>query len=290
MLHRRPPVKFGEDRICRAPSSSAPPARPSASWAAACPRCPRRSSASRPPAARARALGRRCRPTSATWSWARCSRPASGQIPSRQVSVGIGLGPTVGSETINKVCASGMRAATLADVLIRAGEHDVIVAGGMESMSNAPYLLPKARFGYTFGDGTLVDSMTSDGLTCTFDGLIMAEQNSQVSAEIGHHPRAAGRVGAAQPRARDRGHRRRPAGRRDRARDHPRPPRRHRGRHRRGAAPRHLGRAAGGASARVLEGRRDDRRERAGRERRRGGARARVRGLGARARPRSRWP
>ena len=109
----------------------------------------------------------------------------SGQIPSRQVSVGIGLGPTVGSETINKVCASGMRAATLADVLIRAGEHDVIVAGGMESMSNAPYLLPKGRFGYTFGDGAVVDSMTSDGLTCTFDGLIMAAQNSQVSAEMG---------------------------------------------------------------------------------------------------------
>ena len=109
----------------------------------------------------------------------------SGQIPSRQVSVGIGLGPTVGSETVNKVCASGMRAATLADVLIRAGEHDVIVAGGMESMSNAPYLLPKARFGYTFGDGVVVDSMTSDGLTCTFDGLIMAEQNSVVSAEVG---------------------------------------------------------------------------------------------------------
>ena len=109
----------------------------------------------------------------------------AGQIPSRQVSVGIGLGPGVGSETINKVCASGMRAATLADVMIRAGEHEVIVAGGMESMSNAPYLLPKARFGYSFGDGTLVDSMTSDGLTCTFDGLIMAAQNSQVSAEMG---------------------------------------------------------------------------------------------------------
>jgi acetyl-CoA C-acetyltransferase len=109
----------------------------------------------------------------------------SGQIPSRQVSVGIGLGPTVGSETVNKVCASGMRAATLADVLIRAGEHEVIVAGGMESMSNAPYLLPKARFGYTFGDGVMVDSMTSDGLTCTFDGLVMAEQNSRVSAEVG---------------------------------------------------------------------------------------------------------
>ena len=65
----------------------------------------------------------------------------AGQIPSRQVSVGVGLGPAIGSETINKVCASGMRAATLADVMIRAGDHDVILAGGMESMSNAPYLL-----------------------------------------------------------------------------------------------------------------------------------------------------
>jgi acetyl-CoA C-acetyltransferase len=109
----------------------------------------------------------------------------AGQIPSRQVSVGIGLGPTVGSETINKVCASGMRAATLAEVMIRAGEHDVIVAGGMESMSNAPYLLPKGRFGYGMGDGVVLDSMTYDGLTCTFDGLIMAEQNSVVAAEVG---------------------------------------------------------------------------------------------------------
>jgi acetyl-CoA C-acetyltransferase len=109
----------------------------------------------------------------------------AGQIPSRQVSVGVGLGPAVGSETINKVCASGMRAVTLADAMIRAGDHAVILAGGMESMSNAPYLLPRARFGYRMGDGTLVDSMTFDGLTCTFDGLIMAEQNSQVSAEMG---------------------------------------------------------------------------------------------------------
>jgi acetyl-CoA C-acetyltransferase len=109
----------------------------------------------------------------------------AGQIPSRQVSVGVGLGPAVGSETINKVCASGMRAVTLADAMIRAGDHDVILAGGMESMSHAPYLLPRARFGYRMGDGTLVDSMTFDGLTCTFDGLIMAAQNSQVSAEMG---------------------------------------------------------------------------------------------------------
>ncbi len=109
----------------------------------------------------------------------------AGQIPSRQVSAGIGLPQTTGSETINKVCASGMRAASMADIYIRAGEYKVVLAGGMESMSNAPYLVPKARFGYTMGDGVLVDSMTYDGLTCTFDGKIMALQNSDVSEEIG---------------------------------------------------------------------------------------------------------
>ncbi|MGN6379668.1 MAG: acetyl-CoA C-acyltransferase [Gaiellales bacterium] len=108
-----------------------------------------------------------------------------GMIPSRQVSAGIGLPRDVGSETINKVCASGLRAANYGDLLIRAGVHDVVVAGGMESMSNAPYLAPKARFGYTMGDGRLLDHMTHDGLTSTFDGLIMAEQNSVVSREIG---------------------------------------------------------------------------------------------------------
>jgi acetyl-CoA C-acetyltransferase len=108
-----------------------------------------------------------------------------GMIPSRQVSAGIGLPNGVGSETINKVCASGLRAVNYADLLIRAGVHDVVLAGGMESMSNAPYLVPKARFGYVMGDGALVDHMTSDGLTSTFDGLIMAEQNSVVSREIG---------------------------------------------------------------------------------------------------------
>ena len=108
-----------------------------------------------------------------------------GMIPSRQVSAGIGLPRDVGSETINKVCASGLRAVNYGDLLIRAGVHDVVLAGGMESMSNAPYLAPKARFGYTMGDGRLLDHMTHDGLTSTFDGLIMAEQNSLVSAEIG---------------------------------------------------------------------------------------------------------
>ena len=108
-----------------------------------------------------------------------------GMIPSRQVSAGVGCPREVGSDTINKVCASGMRATSYGDLLIRAGVHDVVLTGGMESMSNAPYLLKKARFGYTMGDGELIDHMTSDGLTSTFDGLIMAEQNSVVSAEIG---------------------------------------------------------------------------------------------------------
>ncbi len=108
-----------------------------------------------------------------------------GMIPSRQVSAGIGLPKTVGSETINTVCASGLRAVNYGDLLIRAGAHDVVLAGGMESMSNAPYLLPKGRFGYGMGDGAVIDHMTFDGLTSTFDGLIMAEQNSVVSKEIG---------------------------------------------------------------------------------------------------------
>jgi acetyl-CoA C-acetyltransferase len=108
-----------------------------------------------------------------------------GQIPSRQAQLAAGLAKEIGSETLNKVCGSGMRAVTLADQLIRAGDHRVVVAGGMESMSNAPYLLPKARFGYRFGDGTLIDSLTYDGLRSTFDGCHMIEQASKVSRELG---------------------------------------------------------------------------------------------------------
>jgi len=107
-----------------------------------------------------------------------------GMIPSRQVSAGVGCPVGVGSDTINKVCASGMRATAYGDLLIRSGDQDVVLTGGMESMSNAPYLVPKARFGYTMGDGVLVDHMTSDGLTSTFTHRIMAEENSVVSAEI----------------------------------------------------------------------------------------------------------
>ena len=109
----------------------------------------------------------------------------AGQAPARQAAVGAGIPKEVGADTVNKVCASSIRAIQIADLMIRAGEHDVVVTGGMESMSNAPYLLQKARFGYRFGDGELVDAMTYDGLTCTFDGLLMAQQNSAVARELG---------------------------------------------------------------------------------------------------------
>jgi acetyl-CoA C-acetyltransferase len=107
-----------------------------------------------------------------------------GQIPSRQAQVLAGLAREIGSETVNKVCASGMRTVTMADQMIRAGDHHVVVAGGMESMSNAPFLLPKARFGYRLGDGALVDHLVHDGLTSTFDGCHMIEQASKVSREL----------------------------------------------------------------------------------------------------------
>ena len=109
----------------------------------------------------------------------------AGQAPARQAAIGAGLPIEVPSDTINKVCASSIRAVEMADQMIRAGDHDVIVAGGMESMSNAPYILKKARFGYRLGDGTLIDLMTHDGLTSTFDKRHMVEQASFVARELG---------------------------------------------------------------------------------------------------------
>lgn len=107
-----------------------------------------------------------------------------GQIPSRQAARKAGIPWEVKTETINKVCASGMRAITLADQIIRAGDEEVIVAGGMESMSNAPYILPKARWGYRMGDGVLVDLMTHDGLTCSFAGVHMGTYGNQTAKEF----------------------------------------------------------------------------------------------------------
>jgi acetyl-CoA C-acetyltransferase len=109
----------------------------------------------------------------------------AGQAPARQAAIGAGIPKEIGADTINKVCASSIRAVEIADSMIRAGDHQVIVTGGMESMSNAPYLLAKARFGYKLGDGTLIDSMTHDGLTSSFDQRHMVEQASFVSRELG---------------------------------------------------------------------------------------------------------
>ena len=109
----------------------------------------------------------------------------AGQAPARQAAVGAGLPKETPADTINKVCASSIRAIEIADLMIRAGDVDVVVTGGMESMSNAPYVLRKARFGYRLGDGELIDSMIFDGLTSTFDGLHMVQQNSKVSRELG---------------------------------------------------------------------------------------------------------
>jgi acetyl-CoA C-acetyltransferase len=109
----------------------------------------------------------------------------AGQAPARQAAVGAGIPKEVPADTINKVCASSIRALEIADLMIRAGGHELVVTGGMESMSNAPYLVLKARFGYRLGNGELVDHMVFDGLRSTFDGLHMVEQASKVSRQLG---------------------------------------------------------------------------------------------------------
>jgi acetyl-CoA C-acetyltransferase len=109
----------------------------------------------------------------------------AGQAPARQAAVGAGLPIETPSDTINKVCASSIRAVEIADSMIRAGDAELVVTGGMESMSNAPYVLAKARFGYRLGDGTLIDLMTHDALISTFDGKHMVEQASFVSRDLG---------------------------------------------------------------------------------------------------------
>jgi acetyl-CoA C-acetyltransferase len=107
-----------------------------------------------------------------------------GQIPSRQAQIKAGVPKEVSSETINKVCASGVRAAGILDAAIRAGDIEVGVGGGMESMSAAPYLLKQARFGYRMGDGKALDAMVNDGLTNPFSGKHMAQEASEVAAEL----------------------------------------------------------------------------------------------------------
>lgn len=107
-----------------------------------------------------------------------------GQIPSRQAARKAGLPWEVKTETINKVCASGLRAVTLADQLIRLGDEDIIVAGGMESMSNAPYALKDARWGHRMGDRPIIDLMVYDGLTCSFEGVHMGNYGNSTAEDF----------------------------------------------------------------------------------------------------------
>ena len=107
-----------------------------------------------------------------------------GQIVSRQAAREAGLPWEVKTETINKVCASGLRSVTLADQIIRLGDEEVIVAGGMESMSNAPYILPKERWGARMGDGRVVDMMVHDGLTCSFTGVHMGTYGNSTATDL----------------------------------------------------------------------------------------------------------
>ncbi|WNS75312.1 acetyl-CoA C-acetyltransferase [Bacillus sp. DTU_2020_1000418_1_SI_GHA_SEK_038] len=107
-----------------------------------------------------------------------------GQIPSRQAARKAGIPWNVKTETVNKVCASGMRSVTLGDQIIRLGDEEVIVAGGMESMSQAPYFLPTARWGFRMGDAQVKDLMTHDGLSCSFTGVHMGTYGNEAAEEM----------------------------------------------------------------------------------------------------------
>jgi acetyl-CoA C-acetyltransferase len=107
-----------------------------------------------------------------------------GQIPSRQAQIKAGVPKEVSSETINKVCASGLRASVILDQAIRAGDVQVGVGGGMESMSKAPYLVPQGRFGYRMGDAKMLDAMVHDGLTNPFSGKQMFVEATEVGEEL----------------------------------------------------------------------------------------------------------
>ena len=108
-----------------------------------------------------------------------------GQVPARRAAADAGIPLTVPSTLLNRACLSGLHAIHLATQMIRLGEADTVVAGGMESMTNAPYLLTKARGGYRIGDGAVVDSMMADGLTCTLEHCAMGEATERYAADLG---------------------------------------------------------------------------------------------------------
>src|SRR6478736_90832 len=109
----------------------------------------------------------------------------TGQITARQAAVAGGIPMDVPALTINKVCLSGLNAISLADLYVQSGEADIVVAGGMESMTQAPYLLPGARAGYRYGNSTVVDATAHDGLFCAFDQVAMGESTERYNAKLG---------------------------------------------------------------------------------------------------------
>ncbi len=109
----------------------------------------------------------------------------AGQITARQAALKGGIPMTTPALTVNKVCLSGMNAIALADLYISSGQYDVIVAGGMESMTNAPHLLPGARAGFRYGDATLIDATAHDALFCAFDQVAMGESTEKYNARLG---------------------------------------------------------------------------------------------------------
>src|SRR5687767_1364077 len=108
-----------------------------------------------------------------------------GQNPARQAALRGGLSSTVAAVTVNKVCGSGLKAVMMATQAVRLGDSEMVVAGGMESMSNAPYLIPKAREGYRLGNGELIDAMIHDGLWCAFENYHMGNTGEVVAERYG---------------------------------------------------------------------------------------------------------
>src|SRR3954471_5794755 len=117
-------------------------------------------------------------------SYGQVLQAGQGQVPSRQAQIEAGIPKEVSSETVNKVCASGIRTVGMVDQAVRAGDLDIAVAGGMESMSQAPYVLKGARFGFRMGDAKAIDAMTNDGLTNPFTGKQMAAEANEVAEEL----------------------------------------------------------------------------------------------------------
>ena len=177
-----------------------------------------------------------------------------GQIPSRQAQIKAGIPKEVSSETINKVCASGIRAAGMLDAAIRAGDLEIGVGGGMESMSKAPYVLKDARFGMRMGDGKAID--VDDPRRP--DQPVLGQAHGPGGQRGGRRARADARrhgsLGAAQPRARDQGHRRGAPARGDRPGDDQGTQGRHGGRGRRGPAARLDAGDAGQAASDLHQG------------------------------------